>query len=579
MRQLAGTQSKVPEGSPHSARPTQFWLHTLRIDSDSIGEFAFMSEISELFSRCVEMHKSGEHAVAAQGYAAILRADPTHADAWHLSGLLAHQSGRSSDAIDYISRAIELNSTNAEYWSNLAAIQMALGQWLPALAAADQAIEINAAMTAAHFQKGRAHAKLGQSEAALMALQRARTGGFDPALVTQEIGTVLQSIGDLAGCVNSFEESLRMNPDQPSVWLSLSRLVTASQYQFSEAQLQKMYRVSEQTQSAKDRARIAFSLAAHFDHVGEYAKAFEHWTMGNESSRQFRSVQGQGYDPAARTRRVDDLIAVFSSRFLQSLQPVRDSQRPIVVVGMPRSGTSLIEQMLSSHPEVAAGGELPFWTVAFEQQFGPPETRSKLAAVTAEWRKSTADDYDAVLSEISPQSLRVVDKMPGNYLNLGLIVSAFPNATIIHCCRDPRDSCLSCYGQLFDDLQLQLSTSDLSWLAQQYQDYARIMQHWHGVMPGRITDVYYERLVQDPEVQVRRLLKACQLSWSADCLSFHRNQRTVHTASVVQVRQPLYQSSRGRWTRYEAQLQPLSELLKNCIADYASGSVESELLH
>ena len=533
-----------------------------------------MSDISELFRRCVEMHKAGEHAVAAQGYAAILRADPTHADAWHLSGLLAHQAGRSSDAIGYISRATELNSTNAEYWSNLAAIRMALGQWLPALAAADSAIEINEATTAAHFQKGRAHAGLGQSEAAMTALQTARAGGFDPAIVALEIGTVLQSIGDLAGCVNSFEESLEIHPDQPSVWLSLSRLVTASQYQFSAAQLQKMQEVSEHTQSAKDRARIAFSLAAHFDHVGEYATAFEHWTTGNECSRQFRSVQGQRYDPAVRTRCVDDLIAVFNCRFMQSLPPVSASPRPIVVVGMPRSGTSLIEQMLSSHPEVAAGGELLFWPVAFEQEFGPPETRSKLATLTMEWRKSSADRYSEVLARISPDAERVVDKMPGNYLNLGLIASAFPYATIIHCCRDPRDICLSCYGQLFDDTQLQLSTSDLSWLAQQYQDYARLMQHWHSVMPGRITDVYYERLVQDPEVQVRRLLTACQLPWSADCLSFHRKKRTVQTASVVQVRQPLYQSSRGRWTRYETQLQPLSDLLRNCIADYSSGIVE-----
>ena len=531
-----------------------------------------MSDISELFMRCVEMHKAGEHAIAAQGYAAILRADPTHADAWHLSGLLAHQLGRSSDGIDYICRAIELDSTNAEYWSNLAAIQMALGQGLSALVAVDQAIATNGALSATHFQKGRVHSKRGQSEQAMVALKKARAGGFDPALVALEIGTVLQSIGDLAGCVNSLEESLQLNADQPSAWLLLSRLVTASQYRFSAAQLPIMYRLFEQTQSAKDRARMAFSLAAHFDHVGEYAKAFEHWTTGNECSRQFRSVQGQTYDPATRTRVVDDLIDVFSSRFLQSLQPILYSPRPIIVVGMPRSGTSLIEQMLASHPEVAAGGELSFWPVAFERQFGPPETRSKLATLTSEWRKSTANNYAAVLNEISPQMRRVVDKLPSNYLSLGLIASAFPNATIIHCCRDPRDICLSCYGHLFDDAQLQLSTSELSWLAQQYHDYARLMQHWHRVLPGRITDVYYERLVQNPEVQLRRLLKTCKLPWSANCLSFHRKQRTVQTASAVQVRQPLYQSSRGRWTKYETQLQPLSDLLKNWIADYGAVS-------
>lgn len=530
-----------------------------------------MSDITELFNRCVDLHKAGEHAVAAQGYAAILRADPTHADAWHLTGLLAHQSGRSSDAIDYIKRAIQQHSTNAEYWSNLAAIYMALDQWLPALAAADHAIEINSEMAAAYFQKGRAHAGLGQSEAALMALQAARARGFDAALVALEIGLVLQAIGNTEGSVNSFEESLQINPDQPSVWFSLSRLVTSSQYQFSTAQLQKMHDMLAQTQTVKDCVRIAFSLAAHFDRMGKYSKAFEYWTMGNEESRQFPGIRRPGYNPEERTRRVDDLIAVFTREFLGSLPPVSESQRPIVVVGMPRSGTSLIEQILSSHPAVAAGGELSFWNVAVEQQFGPPETRSKLENLTTEWRESSANRYNDVLAGISPDAERVVDKMPGNYLNLGIIASAFPNATIIHCCRDPRDVCLSCYSQLFDDVQLQLSTSNLSWVAKQYQDYARLMQHWQRVLPRRIVEVYYESLVQNPETQVRRLLEACRLSWTPDCLSFHRSKRRVQTASVVQVRQPLYQSSRGRWRHYESQLQPLSDLLRNCIADYPSG--------
>lgn len=538
-----------------------------------------MSEVSELFDRCVAMHKSGEYAVAAQGYAAILQADPTHSDAWHLSGLLAHQCGRSTDAISHIDRAIELNPTNAEYYSNLAAIQMAIGRWEPALAAADQALAISEAIGAAWFQKGRALAKLGQANAAIAALQSARIGGFEPALVQRETGTVLEAIGDTAGCIAAFEESLQINPHQPAVWLSLSRMVTTSQYQFSEVQLGQMRSLVEQTESPKERARIAFALAAHFDRTGEYSAAFENWTAGNDDSRHIRDVQATNYAPAERTQRVNDLIAVFTRPYLQSLQPASESQQPIVVVGMPRSGTSLVEQILSSHPDVAAGGELPFWTVAFQQQFGAPGTRSKLAAIPTEWRITTADRYREILSGISPQSRHVVDKLPGNYLNLGLIASAFPNATIIHCCRDPRDTCLSCFGQLFDDAQLQASTSHLPWLAQQYVDYSRLMQHWHHVMPGRIVDVFYEDLVADPEVQVRRLLQNCQLPWSADCLNFHHNRGTVQTASVVQVRQPLYTSSRGRWMRYETELQPLSDLLSACIANYSSRDAGSQDEH
>ena len=201
-----------------------------------------MSDISELFDRCVAMHKAGEHAVAAQGYAAILRADPNHADAWHLSGLLAHQAGRSSDAVDYLNRAIELNSSNSEYFSNLAAIQMTRGHWPSALEAANRAVQVAPNSGVAWFQKGRAHAKLSQPDAAMEALLVARDRQFNPAVVLEEIGMVRQAVGDLTGSVLAIEESLQHKSVQPSLWLALSRMVSTRQYSFSEAQLAQMNR-------------------------------------------------------------------------------------------------------------------------------------------------------------------------------------------------------------------------------------------------------------------------------------------------------------------------------------------------
>ena len=520
-----------------------------------------MSEISELFERCVSMHRSGEYAVAAQGYAAILRADPNHADAWHLSGLLAHQSGRSADGLGYIQRAIELNPYQAEYYSNIAAIQTSLGQWLHAIAAADRAIAIEPKNAVAQFQKGRALARLGLADAAMMALTAARQNGFYPAVVLSEIGGVLQSTGRIDKSVAAFEESLKINPSQPSVWLALARLISTRQYEFSETQLKQMTTMLQQSSSDKDCARVAFSLASHFDRVGDSDHAFELWRMGNECSQRFLGQQGHSYNPDVRTQRINRRKKVFSQEFVRSLKPVSDSRRPIVVVGMPRSGTSLVEQILASHPNVAAGGELSYWSDVVETHLGVKDPSEQASVITTEWRTSAAEGYDRLLLSISSDADRVVDKMPGNYMHVGLIATALPNATVIHCQRDPRDTCLSCYSQLFDDPQLQLSTSDLLWLAQQYQDYAGLMRHWNAVLPGRIVEIRYEQLVQCPETEVRRLLEQCGLSWSAECLNFHSSQKTVHTASVVQVRQPFYKSSQGRWVRSKTHLQPLIDKL------------------
>lgn len=527
-----------------------------------------MSEISELFARCVKLHQAGERSVAAQGYAAILNADPGHADAWHLSGVLAHQSGRSADAIDFLRRAIELVPGKAEYRSNLAAVLMAVNQWDGALKEAEAAIAADPKLAAAWVQKGRILAHIGQAENACLAFQTSREMGFDAALVLHEIGMVRQSMGDLSGCIASLEESLRLNSAQPAIWLTLSRLVTTRQYQFSERHLELMRDALKNTPAEKDKARIAFALAAHFDVQGDYDAAFGYLQAGNQHSRTHLHGKGVNYDPQKRSRLADDIIEVFNDAFLKGLEPVSQSSRPIVVVGMPRSGTSLVEQILASHPDVVGGGELAWWPSTMRPLFYSPDPKQQLKSLTAEWRHRTALGYEQVLQSISADSARVVDKLPGNYLHLGIIASAFPKATIIHCCRDPRDTCLSGFAQLFDDDQLQLATSDFDSLARRYQDYERLMQHWHAVLPGRILDVHYELLTQDPDFQIRRMINAAGLNWSDSCMKFHEVRRIVHTASVTQVRQPLYKSSGGKWRRYEHHLHSIQSVLAPTVERY-----------
>ena len=229
---------------------------------------------------------------------------------------------------------------------------------------------------------------------------------------------------------------------------------------FSEVQLEQMRRLVEQTQSPKTGHELLLhSLPILIIPVNTLQRS----STGRQAMTTHatsRVLRPQGYDPAERTQRVDDLIAVFTRPFLQSLQPVNESQQPIVVVGMPRSGTSLVEQILSSHPRCCRRGRIVRSGQSLSNSNSEPlETRSKLTAIPTEWRIATADRYDDLLSRDFSQSRHVVDKLPSNYLNLGLIASAFPNATIIHCCRDPRDAACPATGNSLMTLQLQISTS------------------------------------------------------------------------------------------------------------------------
>jgi hypothetical protein len=251
---------------------------------------------------------------------------------------------------------------------------------------------------------------------------------------------------------------------------------------------------------------------------------------------------------------------VFTKDFLRSHENRGEQSRlPIFVIGMPRSGTTLIEQILASHPQVFGAGELALFDQAAgalrDSLPGQPPYPDMAEAMSGEDFGKVGAIYLERLTQLAPDAHRIVDKMPGNFLLAGLIHLALPNATIIHAVRDPVDTCVSCYSLLFND---QKYSYDLSELGRYYWHYQSLMAHWHGVLPpGRILDVRYEELIGDLEGVARRIVAQCGLPWDERCLDFHRTSRMVNTPSATQVRKPIYRSSIGRWRRYKALLSPL----------------------
>jgi hypothetical protein len=300
-------------------------------------------------------------------------------------------------------------------------------------------------------------------------------------------------------------------------------------------------------QSAQDRARLHFTAAELLDAMGRYEDAFPHARRGNELAR-------PAYDPAAHEHTFDAFINFFTRKQLGSLAHARDRcERPIFIVGMPRSGTSLVEQILASHPSVHGGGELEtmthVWEATLQALSAPPaHYPACLDRLTVDQADALGQMYLQALLGLNPTAARITDKLPLNFLHLGLISLLLPGAKVIDCRRDPRDTCLSCYMTMFEvgnDFKY-----DLNHTAHFYCQYQRLMSHWQEALDLPILEVSYEEIVTEPEGQTRRMLAFLGLPWDEGCLRFHENPRPVTTSSMQQVRRPLYQSSIGRWRHY-----------------------------
>lgn len=308
-----------------------------------------------------------------------------------------------------------------------------------------------------------------------------------------------------------------------------------------------------------NRVHLAFALGKAFEDLRDYREAFRYFELGNRLRRAILP-----YSIESDAELFANIMQTFSRDAVARLQVAApQSNRPIFIVGMVRSGTSLVEKILGSHPAVFGAGELEhafalgvslFLDPAMHRHFRPLDSYPAAAFETF------GRTYLARLDELDTRAPRVADKLPFNLMMVGLIRAALPNATIIHCVRDARDTCLSIYRQNFTTGNYRFAY-ELETIGRFHNLYRRLMRHWHEVYPGSIHDVRYESLAQDPEPEIRRLLAACDLDWHDDCLRFHATPGVVTTASSYQVRQPMYTDSVGYWRNYAEFLQPLLRVL------------------
>ena len=492
-------------------------------------------------------------------------------------------SGRLEDAVAPFTAAVRLDHGVADAHYGLGYVLDVLGHEEKAMASYEAAVSLDPAIVQAQLRLGdmyQARRRLPAAQKAFRAVADAAAGtvtariaevrileaaeAFDEALAAikavvetyPDDATALAVLGRYLGqqghseeAAACFERAARLAPDMGVLW---SGVATHRKFTAADGPLIARMNASlaRSGMAPFHRQQVRFALGKAHNDMGAYDLAMKHFEEGNR-------IRGRNvtFNKEGLIRRVDSLIAATPHGF-RDRQPDRgvDDATPILIVGMPRSGSTLTEQILSSHPEIAAGGELEFW--------GHRDVpRDDLWGITpdAEATRRLANDYLARLRAIDPCARRVTDKALNNFLLLAVIHRVFPNATLVHCRRHPIDNCLSIFMTSFE------STidyaSDRSHLVFFYRQYQRLMDHWRSVLPPeRFIEIDYEDLVADPEPHTRRLIAACGLEWHDACLSPQDNPRLISTASAWQARQPIYRTSVERWRRYEPWLGELREL-------------------
>lgn len=488
-------------------------------------------------------------------YRKALEFAPNNPDTLDNLALALKDLDRLDEAADLMRRAITIESHDEKLFVHYATVLLDQHKVEEAADADQRALALNANNHDAVNLAGRIAFERGDLAAALSDYRRALALKPDLADAYNNMGNVLKELGQLPEAQDAYLQALRLDPDIAGVYVNLA---DSKKFAPGDPHLEMMQTLAAKSEglSKTDRLQLDFALGKAYGDLKDYRRSFEHLLAGNAAKRATIA-----YDEAAVFGLFERIETIFTAELIAKKSGGGDpSAMPIFVIGMPRSGTTLIEQIIASHPLVHGAGELQTFNDVILNVRAPDGTTLRypdfVRALDAQALRQIGTRYLAEVRKLAPSGERVTDKMPSNYYFVGLIHLALPNAKIIHSVRNPVDTCISCFSKLFSAEQNH--TYDLTELGRYYKRYERLMAHWDRVLPARsILDVRYENVVADLEGQARRIVAYCGLPWDERCLSFHQTERPVRTASASQVRQPIYNSAVGRWRVYEGQLGPL----------------------
>jgi tetratricopeptide (TPR) repeat protein len=492
---------------------------------------------------------------ATRSYLEALRLDPMRGHAAAGLGLTALRRHCPDEALDWLRRAVELEPTSIELLRYLAEAAALCKLYPEVQECCRRILKIDPTYALAQNVLGYIHHEEGEHVAALERYQTALKHDPHLAIAHHNLGVLLAEMGNLEEAEASLRTTLQLEPNHV---MTLARLATILKAALPDTDLASIQRcLADPHLHPENRATLLFGLAQVQDAREQFAEAAACLEQGNGLALAEQRRRGLIYDPSEHRQFVDATLAAFQPALFERLAGAGlDGPRPVFIIGLPRSGTTLLEQILASHPEVYGAGEVPLVRRSFEEI---PEILGRAAPtldLVPDWNVEMINElarrHDQRLRELDGgRAQRIVSKMHENYYYLGLIALMFPRAVVIHCRRDPRDVAFSCWIQNFSHVAW---ANDFDHIATRFEEYRRLMKHWKSVLTTPIHEVVYEEIVEDVEAVARRLVAACELDWHPACLEFHRTRRPVRTASMTQVRQPIYRSSVGRWKSYEREL-------------------------
>ena len=498
----------------------------------------------------------GELDGAIKSFVKTIEIMPEYDEAQYNLGVTLQELGQLDEAIEQYEKALSINPENADLILNLGFIYQSLGQIDEAIEQYDNALTIDPDNAKVLNNLGNAHNDLGQLDVAIKCYEKALAIKPDYADVYYNLGFIYQDLGQVDLAIKQYEHAVAIN-DYAEAYHSLSYL---KKYTFNDPQISRMESLlSSDNLSQSERIQLCLALARVNEGLGKQDEFFKYLDEGNSLRKKELNYS------------IDQSSEVHSTikRLFNSLPPsIIESKSfnpselcPIFIVGMPRSGTSLVEQIISSHQEVYGAGELDTIT-----KLASPIIKNFLAGdinhLTEQALLFIREEYLDMLSQFNTSENIITDKLPLNFQYIGFIFSAFPDAKIVHLKRDARATCWSNYKYYFKNKENGYSYN-FDDLARFYGLYIDLMDFWHELYPNQIYDMCYEDLTINQEEETRKLLEYCELDWDENCLNFHTNKRAVKTISTLQVRQKMYQGSSEAWKKHEAYLKPLIKNLSS----------------
>ena len=511
---------------------------------------------SALIAQGIALQNQRRFVDAERLYQSVLRENPNHPDALNLMGLLAVEANQYKVALSYVEKAVKLEPQIAMYRNNLGNTLIISTRYQDALVHLRKAVAIDPTYAEAWSNLGKASRLNGDTEQAAKYFKRALT--ITPGFLNAQTGLaeIASETGQFEEAQAKFKHILILDPHNLD---ALCGLAMVKKYA-SDDPLIKTYEARLAAANLRDdqRAPLHHAFAKICNDVGRYDDAVAHFARG-------KFYKKLSFDAELHMANYAALKQLFTPEFFAERKGHGlPDERPVFVIGMPRSGTTLTEQILASHGSVVGLGELPdMRLITQELGFGKPDPRtftSNVAKLSAKATAKLAQRYLKSYARVYASTLRVIDKSPHNYELLGLIALMFPRAHIIHCTREPIDNCVAIYMQNFSESHSY--NKDFETLGDYYRAYQGLMNHWKQVLPLQIHETVYEYTVAELEHQARAMINFLGLDWDENCLNYHQLDRQVRTPSRWQVRQPIYSTSVERWRRYEKHLGPLKAALK-----------------